>query len=537
MSEFKEVEEVAKNYFCECCQYQAKTKYNFERHLLSKKHVKKSNGEETSSIEEPKIKRTRRTKKIMSAEMETQTDSDEETIFSDFTIEYLSESINNVESSTQTDFIDDENISDMYDIESKNSLLEDEVNELKYELEDKIKENEQMECKYIEKINNLEIKTQNEINEVISEKHLLSDRIQDLEEENEKKDKTIKELMEIIDNLKQSKSNIKMIIEDELTTESKQILTEENEATYAVENEETYNVEKNIIKKIDFIENEYLTEENYNKILDENRMLMNDNEKLEEENESLKLQLAHKDINVNAESLKTESIKKSNKKSNKKNDTQNPMNIYKQLCHNPLCNDMIINNSTIDRCNGNAIKTTQILKSVNLDSYSENPADMYKKIFKSIIKEMKSKNIDFIKCIDTKRKKFEIYDGSEWKKYDSQEFENVILNLIGGINSSIINCITNTSNLDDYEFKKIYKITKELYHDCDKGTKQSIILATFNPIYDDKCNYIKVIKILCSEIFKMKKSNKKKSKYQDDSDSDSDNSDSDSDDDEDDDED
>jgi hypothetical protein len=196
-----------------------------------------------------------------------------------------------------------------------------------------------------------------------------------------------------------------------------------------------------------------------------------------------------------------------------------------------------MNNSTIDRCNGNAIKTTQILKSVNLDSYSENPADMYKKIFKSIIKEMKSKNIDFIKCIDTKRKKFEIYDGSEWKKYDSQEFENVILNLIGGINSSIINCITNTSNLDDYEFKKIYKITKELYHDCDKGTKQSIILATFNPIYDDKCNYIKVIKILCSEIFKMKKSNKKKSKYQDDSDSDSDNSDSDSDDDEDDDED
>jgi hypothetical protein len=142
---------------------------------------------------------------------------------------------------------------------------------------------------------------------------------------------------------------------------------------------------------------------------------------------------------------------------------------------------------------------------------------------------MNSKNIDFIKCTDKKRKKFEVYDGSKWIKYDSEKFENIVLCLIGYINKSILNGLTNTSDLDILEFKKLYGVPKEQYHDCETGTKQQIISATFNPIYDTNLNYIKTIKKLCAEMFdiesKSKKSKSKKSRYDDDSSDDSDDSD------------
>jgi hypothetical protein len=130
----EDIKEITQNYFCECCQYQAKRKYHFDKHLLTKKHARKMNGEESVSTE-PKIKRTRKSKKNVS-EMSTQTDSDIETFVSDITFSDSELSIENIEitkieMSVQTDEV----IVDNSELENKYIILEEECEYLKDNIE------------------------------------------------------------------------------------------------------------------------------------------------------------------------------------------------------------------------------------------------------------------------------------------------------------------------------------------------------------------------------------------------------------------
>jgi hypothetical protein len=505
MSQTSEIKENAKNYFCECCQYQTHKKYNFDKHLLTKKHARKMNGEESVSSE-PKIKRTRKTNKCMS-DMSTQTE-DVESIISDITTDDTSEfessvEVKCIEMSTQTDDIPSEN---EIELENKNATLEDEVYELKYEIERK---NEEIE------------------NVTISISNKYEAQIDKLKEENEYKTIKIESLMETINNLR---LNI-----NELMDENEQIKRQTNDNVLPVKCENVIsntNIGKKTIQKIISNENDYLTEQNYNKLLEEIKLLENICLKYEDEIEKLKLKIVDKDIeNNNNNEVKLTTTKKITKQP-VNNNGENPMNIYKELCNSPKCNDKIMNHSIIDRCNGNVISTTKILKSVNMNDYSDKSTILYKTIFTNIIEEMKAKNIRFIKCVDRKRKIFKVFDGTEWKKYSDKEFDKFVINLMYHINSGMLNCMTNTLNLDESEFKKHYNITKEHYLDCDKGSKVQISMAIFNPMYDDDINYMKTIKSLCCDLFKIennKKSNKKRSNRRYDSDNSDDSSDDESD--------
>ena len=470
MTDQTEIKENTKIHFCECCQYQTVKKYNYSKHLLTKKHVKKS----TEPLTEPlcielKIKKQKNVKPLM-VEMSTQTDSETETVVCGF----------------------DESDDLVIELENKNYELENKIDELTYELKEKNDEIknlvvsiEKQECDI-----QIDIETKNEL--IIE----LKGQIQDLKEEFEEKIKA-KDL--IIQRLSKQE-NIEII---------KQPIE---------------NVKPSKLKKI-VHENNYLTEENYNNLLKENELLTNDCIRLEEELENIKLKIVEEDVKVINNERKELPIKKSSQKQ-KSSSSKNPMEIYKELCSNPKFNNKITNHSVIDRCNGNSIATTKVLKSIRGEDYSEKPTSLYKNIMSEIIDEMKSKDIKFIKCVDTKRKVFKIHDGNEWKKCNDREFDNIIVALTSYINSSIQCCIANTSNLDDLEFKKLYGIQKDLYHDSEKGTKQSIFLSTFNPIYDESINYMKTIKVLCSSLFKIEnknRSNKRRSNKSYDSDSDNEN--------------
>jgi hypothetical protein len=141
---------------------------------------------------------------------------------------------------------------------------------------------------------------------------------------------------------------------------------------------------------------------------------------------------------------------------------------------------------------------------------------------------MNEKQINFISCIDKSSKQFRVYNGNEWINYSSEQFDTIILTLVGYINQAIQSAITNTINLDITEFKKLYGVPLDLFL-SDKGSKNEIIISIFNPLYDESINFNKTIKVMCSELFKkIKKQKKKKSKtYESDSDSDSDSDDSD----------
>lgn len=492
------IKEVAQKYSCECCTYTTNKKSNYSRHMVSKKHQKKMNGEETSSIEEEKSKtRKPRTPKIKknTEELSIQTDSDDETVYSDFTIEYQS---NNE--------IDDK-------IKELREIYEKQINELKEENELLKDSNELLQQEKEE--------LQREINYLTEDNSASSSEsiYENIENELKIKDDTIY-------NLKCQVQDLQEFIDDNV----KKVESAEPAIKMIIE-------EQPILKCIND-ENNYLTKENFESLNKENLLLTDEVIKLEEELNSLKCEIS----NLNIKKYTSDEIVNDKKKKSKKiknDNSKNPMEIYKELCRDSKFNNKIISNSFIDKSNKCEIVKMNIMKSINSEDHQIKPSKIYQEIFISVIEEMNSKNIKFIECVDTRRNKFKIHDGTEWKKYNEHEFEDIIKILMNHISNSFYNAISNTTEMiDNIEFMKIYKKSKE-YFLSEEGSKNEIILSILNPLYDDNLNFMKTVIILCKKMCKdterknnisrksCKKSSKKKYESETDDDSDDDDSDDD----------
>lgn len=545
------IKEVAQKYSCECCTYTTNKKSNYSRHMVSKKHQKKMNGEETSSIEEEKSKtRKPRTPKIKknTEELSIQTDSDDETVYSDFTIE------------CQSDNEIDDNVKQIYEnqIKELREMYEKQINELKEEneiLKDNVellqqeKEELQQEIELTnEEIlkndaeleifkNNFEIIKYQKI--VLEEKIIygLKCQIQDAMEIIEEK-KMIEKFNTInkFQQPKQEETNDEIIINLRIQIEKIQEFIYDNveSAKPAIK----MIIEEQPILKCINDENNYLTKENFESLNKENLLLTDEVIKLEEELNSLKCEIS----NLNIKKYTSDEIVNDKKKKSKKiknDNSKNPMEIYKELCRDSKFNNKIISNSFIDKSNKCEIVKMNIMKSINSEDHQIKPSKIYQEIFISVIEEMNSKNIKFIECVDTRRNKFKIHDGTEWKKYNEHEFEDIIKILMNHISNSFYNAISNTTEMiDNIEFMKIYKKSKE-YFLSEEGSKNEIILSILNPLYDDNLNFMKTVIILCKKMCKdterknnisrksCKKSSKKKYESETDDDSDDDDSDSD----------
>jgi len=499
MTDIKEITQNTQKFSCECCAYSTDRKANYTRHIVSKKHIKKSTGEETSKTHKP---RTPKTKKNIT-ESSTQTETDDETDYSDVTIEY------------EYDIKNDDNIKEMYEnqIKELREMYEKQINELKEEneiLKDNVellqqeKEELQQEIIYLNECpSSTTDMSSNEKNE--NELKIKDDTIYELKCQ-------VQDLQEFIDdNIKKVESTepaIKMIIEEPT------------------------------LKCVKIEEDDYLTKENFESLNKENLLLTDELIKLEEELNCMKIKLSNLNIEKYTHENDEDDDKKKKIKKIKTDNSKNPMEIYKELCYDSKFNNKIMSNSYIDKSNKHEIVKINILKSIDKEYHQMKPSKLYNQIFTSVIEEMNSRNIKFIKCIDVRRNKFKIYDGTEWKKYNEHEFENAIKILMNHISNSFYNAISNTTEMiDNVEFMKMYKKSKE-YFLSEEGSKSEIVLSILNPLYDDSLNFMRTVINSCKKICKddalkesiSKKSHKKSSKKNYNSDSDSDtNSDSESD--------
>lgn len=487
-----DIKEIAQKFSCECCAYSTDRKSNYSRHMVSKKHLKKSTGEETLNT-----RKQRKPKNVV--ESSTQTESDDETEYSDVTIEY------------EFDIKNDDKIKEMYEnqIKELREMYEKQINELKEEneiLKDNVEllqqEKEELQQEIID-LNECNSSTTNVSNEKIeNELKIKDDTIYDLKCQ-------VQDLQEYIDD------NIKNVKSEEPI------------------------IKESALKYVKHEEDDYLTKENFESLNKENLLLTDELIKLEEELNSMKFKLSN--LNIEKYTLENDDDNNGKKKKTKKiktDNSKNPMEIYKELCYDSKFNNKIMSNSYIDKSNKCEIVKMNILKSIDKEYYQMKPSKLYQQIFSSVIEEMDSRNIKFIKCVDIRRNKFKIHDGNEWKKCDEHEFENVVKILMNHISNSFYNAISNTSdNIDIIEFMKIYKKSKE-YFLSEEGSKSEIVLSVLNPLYDDTLNFMKTIINLCKKMCKdderkesiSKKSSKKSSKKNYDSDSESDGeSDSDSD--------
>lgn len=505
-----DIKENTQKFSCECCDYFTDRKANYTRHMNSKKHAKKLTGEETTKTRKPRMPKTKKNV----TEISIQTDQIQEEEIKNYS-----------EISIQTDEIQEENIDNDYmiELENTNSSLEDENNALKFELEEKNEELQQLKI-IIEQLRNssrkLEEAKAEEIREIVNDcndaKGELIDQIEDLKIENEKKDKKIQTLTSQIEDLKK-----------------------ENEIL-GICPSKTPTPEEPTLKCVKREEDDYLTKENFESLNKENLLLTNELIQLQEELDLTKVKLSNLNIEKFTHENNNDDDKKKKTKKIKTDNLKNPIEIFKELCYDSKFNNKIMSNSYIDKSNKHEIVKINILKSIDKECYQIKPSKLYQQIFTSVIEEMNERNIKFIRCVDTRRNKFEIHDGTEWKKYNESEFESIIIVLMNHITNSFYNAISNTTdNVDVIEFMKIYKKSKE-YFLSEEGSKSEIVLSILNPLYDDTLNFAKTIINLCKKICKNKekKSISKKScrkssrkKY----DSDDDDSDSDTDDDSDDD--
>ena len=313
------IKEVAQELFCECCAYTTDRKDNFTRHLVSKKHQKKMNGEETSSVEEEKPKtRKPRTPKIKknTEESSIQTDSDDETVYSNFIIEYES----------NDDKIKE--LKEMYEKQINELKEENELLKNSNELLQQEKEELQREIDYLTEDNSVS-SSESTCENIENELKIKDDTIYDLKCQ-------IQDLQEFIDDnikkIKPTEPAIKMIIEEQPT-----------------------------LKCINDDENNYLTKENFESLNKENLLLTDEVIKLEEELNSLKCEIS----NLNIKKYTCDKVIDDEKKKSKKmkNDNlKNPMEIYKELCRDSKFNNKIMSNSFIDKSNKCEIVKINIIK-------------------------------------------------------------------------------------------------------------------------------------------------------------------------------
>jgi hypothetical protein len=523
----EDIKEITQNYFCECCQYQSKIKCNFDKHLLTKKHAKKMNGEESISTE-PKIKRTRKSKKNVS-EMSIQTDSDIETIVSDITFSVSELSIENieitkVEMSVQTDEV----IVDNSELENENMVLKEECEYLKDNIE-LIKQeiydaNEEEKYELKNEIENLkkvikEFENENEVKK-------LKEIIKDVENENEKLNQKIDSLSDehnekIIRELKQDikgylcdideKDNeiykLKEEIERMKNEQQKHDVSIAKNETKCVEiNNNTNQLNLNVEQKLNVEPTSNVKPKSKNKSIllkiDESSIVSNGNEENDRKIENEEIKILKEQLNdqsneikklVNALLINTNESPKTNKKSSKKpddevkirvdrdvnnyRDLKNMMDLsqFRRLCKNPNFNKYIRYYNHLD-VDGNE-QNVLLLNNMNTleqgsdhDEYSDKTYEneIYLDCLIELFRSVNYRHIPFI-CTNIRNLTFKVFDfeKKEWIELKNKnEFANYIkqyVDILSGFLLKATNNMMNNDYINNSVYKEFYGINRAKY--------------------------------------------------------------------------
>jgi hypothetical protein len=328
--------------------------------------------------------------------------------------------------------------------------------------------------KYAEKLEEDKVK---QIEQVIEEKYLLSDRIQELEEENELKDKKIKELNELIQT--KQKYNIEMTIEPEPEPEHKPIV------------ESKSSKKKITISKVEIVQ----PTENELKLMKELDELRNQKiQKLEEKKQILKpnnKKKSPKNYDDDSETTRPD------RDINNYRDTEHLMDIFKfkKLCRNSDYNNFIryytyLNENDIETNIMLPANMTLLEKGSDTEKFSEKgyQNEIYIKIIDELLSQVNYRHIPII-CINKKIRKFKVYDFELKEWIDANNTKQIIDYLEDYINilSSTLNeAITNLRMNDDVNDE----IMKKMFDSRSKKEylisyrAQDLLKNTINPLSD-----------------------------------------------------
>lgn len=527
ISEMTEINKITKKHFCECCQYQTDKKYNFDKHLTSKKHIKKST---TEMIDSPicielKIKKDKKLKPVM------------------------------VEMETQTDVCDEEPCNDIIELENKNMILEEENNDLRNELKDKCEEfeieNKKLKCeneKMLKTIDELNAKNNQEIIEEM--KRDINGYLFDIKEKDEEIIELKKKLEDKSEKLEQ---NIEMIIETKQVDEPvvhvkkmkfspRKIATESNnveseneqiESESTLESETEINDESSVqIKKMKFPPKKSKRE-------------------LEMEKKIRELEIVNKNLKNENIELQVSSYSDENSHKSKKNKKiiKNDSDIITRSEIREICNDINVNTCIKNYCEknyNNEIVTHKILKFVDICAYNKNSDKLYFSIFNNIMDSIPYERKPFL-CVDSKRKIFNYYDevSKKWKLTNNRsneiEFEEYLKYVFSCINKSLIKSLLNTKELPNEVFKEIYDRDKKTIfgNSGEYNLIGNFTMLLYCDLFDTSNvesakvadAFMKHVLVICSNVKAKKnksKKHKKPKKYESDDSDDSDESDNDS---------
>jgi len=459
------------NYFCNCCQYRATKKSNYERHLLSEKHLKKSQVEDAT--EEKEIHFPRKPKIVK--------------------VDEVKESISRCEISTQTDFeIETDDSEAIIELENKNISLEDEVYELKYQLKEKNEEIKQLiinQQKYIEKLEEDKVRQIEQVNE---EKYSLCDRIQELEEESELKDKKIKELNELTQT--KQKCNIEMTIEPEperepeLKPESKPIVeckpSKKKISISKVEIVQPTENELKLMRELDELRNQVVKSHS-------------ETSQPKQMNKSINKKKSPKNYDSENEGIKADRPERPDRDINNYRDTDNLMNIFKfkKLCRNSDYNRFIRYYTYI---NENDVETSILLpndmalleKGSESEKFTERgyQNEIYMIMINELLSHVNYRHIPII-CINKKNRKFKVFDFElkEWiDVYNERQLIDYLEDYINILSSTLSEAVTNLRMNDDVNDEIIRRMfdshSKKEYLISYRA--QDLLKNTINPLSD-----------------------------------------------------
>lgn len=493
--------QIGNPYFCECCNYEAKKKFNYIKHLNTKKHARNFNTEPIDGIVkvELKIKKEKKVKPIMK-EMETQTDFEIEVIDTEIEANEL-----------------------VIELENKNAFLEDENCELNNELKEKNNELKEKTEK-IEEIMDENIKLNDIINELNNndDKKIIEELNKDvagyLFDIKEKDDeiielkKLLKIKQEIIDNQEEEINRKNTELEPKPELEQEQECKSETKSCDEYDNEmyefKCASEDSIILNKQELSHQPKLID--FSKVKSKKMI-----EKLEMEIKNLK----NENIKIQMETYDNSSSSEKCKKNKKRN-----MNVITRTEIKEMCSDININPYLKNYCEknyDNKIITRKILKSIDLCSYEKNSDKMYLKIFENVMNDIPDNKKPFL-CIDAKRHLYNYYDENSetWKMTNKSEnmqnFKKYLTCIISDINKSLTQSLLNTKELDDKVFKEIYQKKKDLVfgeEDIHNRLNEFALKFCCN-LFDDelKDRFVMHLFVICNKFKdrKCKKSMKKK---------------------------
>jgi hypothetical protein len=480
------IEEVAQKYSCECCAYSTDRKSNFTRHMVSKKHIKKSNGEETSSIDEPKPKtRKPRTPKInvVVAELPVQNSSDNETIISEFTIESDDESVTENDFEKQIKELREIYEKQINELKEENELLKDNVELLKQE-----KEELQQEINYLNEDN---LTSNEHINENIENQlkikdddiHDLKCQVQDLQEVIEEKDELISKMQkQIIEQPKQiiEQPNIQIVIEPIVEKPKKKLILSK------VQIEEP----KIIIEEPKIIIDEPVLE---------NKIELEILKKLEKLENQIQIQKPKK-TKKSPKNYENECVIRMDRDINNYRDKNHLMfqNKFKKLCRNSKYNKFIkyYNYTDNNGINRNVMLPANLsileMEAKWVDKYMRgNQNIIYEDAFKSLLSNVNHRHIPFI-CTNQRNMTFKILDfdnDGEWIEVNQVELINYIkpyISILWEIFNESINNLVKNDDINNEVMKQLYDIPNKKSFLTDTARYQYILANTINPFIDSE---------------------------------------------------